>query len=168
MTGWRRWAFVAAVLAQALVVIGFVAREELYRSTGREILVRTEPVDPDDPLRGQYFVLGYRFQRLSTFSGNGSSGGPGTTVYVELREQGRYWEPVRSHRSLPTGINASGAVFIKGSLRSAGFAEFPDLSRYYVEQGTPPPPVQPDAVLAVRDDGTARIVRLEVFGDTWP
>ena len=166
----RGVAFAAVVSLQALVLMGATAREEYYRHTGEEVVVRTVPVDPFDLLRGQYVILGYGFQSppdwVEYFYEDGE------TVYVVLTRKGRYWlrdgyessAPSRSSRDADT-------VYLKGRVSSSSnFArvEFPDLSRFYVREGTPPPREPPDVVLSVRGDGTARIVRLEVDGRPWP
>lgn len=60
--------FLLAALALALVQIGFLswmilARAALLRD-GREILLKVEPVDPRDLLRGDYVRLGYEISRI--------------------------------------------------------------------------------------------------------
>ena len=158
--------FAVLVAAQAAVVIAFVAREEVYRRSGKEVVVHTIPVDPRDLLRGQYLMLGYRFQNLSNLAGGYV--GPGDSVYVELRRRGRYWLAAGYRDSL--GRRAEDTVYLRGRVAS-GFpprAEFPDISRYYVREGTPDPTEPPDVRLSVRGDGTARIVGLEIDGEPWP
>ncbi len=163
----RLWLFVALVAAQVILVAAFAAREEVYRRTGEEVLVRTIPVDPEDLLRGQYLTLVYRFQSLEGLPSE--NGAEEDSVYVELRREGRYWEPVAVRGELRSRSSVSDdSVLVRGKRAAFDRAEFPDLSRYYVRQGTPPPPKPPDVLLSVRGDGIARIVRLEIDGKRWP
>jgi len=166
-----RFAVFAAVVAlQALVLMGATAREEYYRHTGEEILVRTIPVDPFDLLRGQYVILGFGFQNppgwFEYFYDEGDS------VYVVLTRKGRYWLRDGYEASVPSRSSRDAdTVYLKGRVASSSAfprVAFPDLSRFYVREGTRPPRKLPDVVLSVRGDGTARIIRLEIDGRPWP
>ncbi len=62
MSAWlaanRRLAVFGALVAlQVVAVVAFIGREELFLRTGTEILVESRPVDPRDPLRGDFIIL---------------------------------------------------------------------------------------------------------------
>ncbi|MFA5206852.1 MAG: GDYXXLXY domain-containing protein [Lentisphaeria bacterium] len=60
----RTMLILAAVVFQLLVLGWMAADRELVASTGRRVWLRTAPVDPRDPFRGDYVRLNYGFNRL--------------------------------------------------------------------------------------------------------
>ncbi|RUY82729.1 GDYXXLXY domain-containing protein, partial [Mesorhizobium sp. M7A.F.Ca.CA.001.10.2.1] len=59
---------VISALVLALVQIGFLSwiiagRAAILRN-GKEVLLKIEPVDPRDLLRGDYIILGYDISRI--------------------------------------------------------------------------------------------------------
>ncbi len=61
---------IVSALVLALVQIGFLSwiiagRAAILRS-GKEVLLKVEPVDPRDLLRGDYVALGYDISRIPT------------------------------------------------------------------------------------------------------
>ena len=162
--------FAVLVMLQALVIIGFVVREERVRATGREIVLKAMPVDPRDLLRGDYVILGYEAQTLGTHLLHGPDVTVGERVYVTLERQDRYWVPT-AYQAAASG-KPSGAVYltaIVGSRSSTGIrVDYPNLDRYYVPQGTGNLPKPPDAFVIVDGDGNARLARLEIDGVSWP
>ena len=56
---------VAAVVFQVVVLGWMAADREWVVRTGRSVWLRTAPVDPNDPFRGDYVRLNYPFSRLS-------------------------------------------------------------------------------------------------------
>jgi uncharacterized membrane-anchored protein len=162
--------FLTVVALQVIVVAAATAREEYYRRSGEQIVVRTVPVDPFDLLRGQYVILSYAFENPPDYFR--WSYVKGDTVYVVLRRQGKSWRRDGYEDSVPSRSSRDpDTVYLKGRATS-GFGQlrvaFPNLSRYYVREGTRAPRTPPDVVLSVRGDGTARIVRLAIHGKTWP
>ena len=68
MSGWAREhvrlvIFTTLVALQLLFVLGFIAREEFFLRSGTEVLVMSRQVDPRDPLRGDFIILAYEFER---------------------------------------------------------------------------------------------------------
>lgn len=82
LRGVRLW-FVIAALAQALVLTGYAAAQELSLRRGTEIVLQTVPVDPRDLFRGDYVVLRYTMTRIS-----GCYFSVGSTIYVPLEPRG--------------------------------------------------------------------------------
>ena len=73
--------------------------------TGTEVVLETRPVDPFDPLRGQYMTIRYTIGSLDAeeFS-------EGDTIYVKLRQNGSVWVADGTSHDKPDGL------FIKGSV----------------------------------------------------
>lgn len=58
-----RW-LVAAVVAQVLLLAFMAGQREWVLHTGRVIVLRTAPLDPDDPMRGAYVRLDFELNRV--------------------------------------------------------------------------------------------------------
>ena len=165
----RRLAIFALIVGlQVLLLLGIIVSEE-RRQAGEEIVLESLPVDPRDPLRGDYVILGYRAEQLDHLRGVRPRAG--AEVYVTFEDQGRYWEPTGfSTRNLDPDEWGRGRVAIRA--RVVGEApfrvEYPDLGEYFVPQGTGVLPRPPDVHIAVSRDGVARIKYLEVDGERWP
>lgn len=61
----RKMLILAAVVFQVLVLGWMAADREWVVRTGRTVWLRTAPVDPNDPFRGDYVRLNYPFNQLS-------------------------------------------------------------------------------------------------------
>jgi uncharacterized membrane-anchored protein len=160
--------FAVIVLAQALLVIAIVVREE-GRLDGVEIVLESRPVDPRDPLRGDYVILGYVAEDLSAVPAPGV--GNGDTVYVELSDRGQYWEPGFVYTYLiPRDEWRDGQVFVRARVEQLDplRVSYPNIGEYFIPQGAGNPPEPPDVVASVSDDGAIRIKRLEIDGRVWP
>ncbi len=124
---------------QILVLVAMIAQRSRPLVNGTTVLLRVVPVDPRDLFRGDYVILGYDFSRVPS---NGVEGMPdyqqgshdvaGRTVYALLvpEPDGKHWRCERFTASRP----ATG-VFLRGTLRSWGRAEF-GIESYYVQEGT--------------------------------
>ena len=169
LTGRRRLAiFVAIVGLQVALLVGIVAIEE-WRQAGVEIVLESLPIDPRDPLRGDYVILRYRAEDVDGLPG----ARPRTSeeVYVTFEQRGRYWEPTAlGARNLDQDEWDRGRVAIRARVvrESPLRVEYPDLGEYFVPQGTGVLPLPPDVHVAVSRDGIARIKYLEVDGERWP
>lgn len=65
-----------------VLICSFVFKQEFTLKTGREVLLKTVPVDPRDLLRGDYVVLNYEIAQLPW---GYMDYGENKTVYVMLR-----------------------------------------------------------------------------------
>jgi hypothetical protein len=143
-------------------------REE-RRLAGLEIVLESRPIDPRDPIRGDFVILSYVAEDLRGVPGDDV--GMRAGVFVELEDRGRYWEPVYVHRRLiPREDWRDGYAFVFARVTSLQplRVEYPNLGYYFIPQGTGNPPTAPDVFVSVSDDGTARIKRLEIDGKRWP
>jgi uncharacterized membrane-anchored protein len=158
--------FVALVFVQAGLVVGIVVREERLQS-GFEIVLQSRPVDPRDPLRGDFVILAYEAERLDHLGGAWRTG---QGVFVEFARRGRYWEPIRIHRQGRSEDWPTERVLVRASVSDSEplRVSYPNLGTYFVPQGTGNLPEPPDVIVSVASDGTARIKRLEIDGERWP
>ena len=154
----RRAGFVALVAALVLVPLALIAWNEYRLSSGERILLRTQPVDPNDPFRGEYVDLTYSISRLDTRGAE-----RGTTVYVPLRRRGRAWTGDRAVRDKPDD-----GTFIRGRVSNFGIRY--GIETFFVEEGEAPRyeramargRLLAEVVLA--DDGDAQLDDLVIEG----
>ena len=107
---WRLRALVAALVLQVLVLLGLLGYARYPVWFGKEVVLRTVPVDPRDLLRGNYARLRYDISEAPM----PEVGVPrvGREVYVQLRRKGRVWKAVDTRYSPPPGD------FIRGHIRA--------------------------------------------------
>ncbi len=134
---------VALVLSGILVWM-IVDRARLLQ-TGREVVLKTEPMDPRDIFRGHYARLNYEISRIPSNlvedlkPGVYASGG--SAIHVILAPGGDgFWHPVRALLGTPRTI-APGRVMLKGRLKwtidggsSGAIAVTYGIERYYASR----------------------------------
>lgn len=137
-----------AALAVTCLQIGFLSWIILARAAvlrdGTEVLLKVEPVDPRDLLRGDYVRLGYEISRIpvamvTNMPADGTvAAGP---VHVRLREGANgYWEPVSA--TLGTAPAGAGEVDLAGTVAAAWGVKPEDtlsvdygIDRFYLPEG---------------------------------
>lgn len=141
-----RWLLPIAI-AVAVVQIGFlfsmIAGRAAILRDGREVMLKVEPVDPRDLLRGDYVVLGYNISSLSVDLFAEPPPGDEETVFVRLKagEDG-IWEPVAArYGAAPEPAPAEDEIDIVGSAGPV-WAEYMKwvnvrygIERFYVPEG---------------------------------
>jgi len=84
-----------AVTIQFLILLGLLGFKQYTVLTGETVLLRVQPIDPQDLFRGDYVTLTYDISRLQTSQLAGDDYfGRGDRIYVELVKGDPYWEPV--------------------------------------------------------------------------
>lgn len=167
---------VGGALLVAALQIGFLAalvegRASILRD-GREVLLKVEPVDPRDLLRGDYVRLGYAISTLdrSLFSDQDAAAGPDGGVMVRLApgEDG-LWHAVGARPAgAPAAVGDAGTVEIAGRIDgdprgSPTVRVIYGIERFYLPEGQGRPierdlSVRPFRMLvAVGEDGEAQI-----------
>ncbi len=142
---------VIAALAIACLQIGFLSWIILARAAvlrdGTEVLLKVEPVDPRDLLRGDYVRLGYEISRIPVAmvmdmpaDGMVAAG----TVRVRLRKQeDGYWRAVSARLGeTPAGTAGADEVELEGTVASAWSLKQDDtlsvdygIDRFYLPEG---------------------------------
>lgn len=177
----RRLIFLALVaLVQTAVVLSLALRHEVRLAEGRDLILDVRPIDPRDPLRGDYVILGYDIQTLpaSVPVGEGLKGGREAWLVLTLDAAG-HGTPQRVVASLPEGLapdEVALRVLWQRSAREAGQThrlDLPNLDRYFVPEGTGRPLEEAirdgsvQALLRVAPDGDALLDSLIVDGRPW-
>lgn len=94
-----------AILFQISIIVYMVTASLMPLITGKEIVLRTVPIDPRDLLRGDYVVLNYSFNRLGLDSIKNDIHGErykfGDELYIELEQKDNYYEPVGLWKNPP-------------------------------------------------------------------
>ena len=120
-----RIAFVVVVAAMAVLPLGIIGYNELKLATGDEIRLKVQPVDPLDFFRGEYVALTYAIARAQVPDGLG----PGSTVYVPLRQENDVWTGSTAVIQKP----GDATTYIRGRY-TGGSIEF-GIETFYVEEG---------------------------------
>ena len=172
---------IVAAVAVALLQIGFlswmIAGRAAVLRDGREVLLKVEPVDPRELLRGDYVRLGYDISRLpgSIFvppPASTQSSYEERPVWVLLKpgEGGVYGaaNAATERAALPDpgadGVVLKGTIGSLPALEAEGRATY-GIERFYLPEGEGKP-IERDmrerpffVVAAVTEDGTAQIKR---------
>jgi uncharacterized membrane-anchored protein len=109
----RSFKFAGAIALQLIILAALMFFKLIILAGGTEVALRIAPVDPRDPLRGDYVVLNYDISTANRFNNN-ETFLPGEEVYVPLYESGKYWSAGGIMKKAPEG----GVVFIKGRIVS--------------------------------------------------
>lgn len=141
---------------------------------GKVVVLRVEPVDPRDLLRGDYVVLGYNISTIDAALLAGASDAEpdeARTIYVRLSPgDDGIWQPVAANLGEPPSpAPGDGEVDIRGELHTVPaenarsvFVRY-GIERFYVPEGQGRPieadiTTRPFAMhVAVAADGTAQI-----------
>jgi uncharacterized membrane-anchored protein len=180
MTGKK---LIISALVLALVQIGFLSwiiagRAAILRN-GKEVLLKVQPVDPRDLLRGDYISLNNNISRipvkLIANIPQGKLSSDDTSIVVRLRKGADgYWQPTIAwfgEAPAPAGpdeADIAGRVAEGWGLRDADATVAPDygIDRFYLPEGEGVAiqddiRVRPFGIkLALASDGTAQIKAL--------
>lgn len=126
--------FAAAVGAQLLVIFAIIIYKVSILLSGTDIILRVQPVDPRDFLRGDYVQLRYEINRLdlNAVAANGKFN-RGASVYVELESKGAYHIPKAISRTKPET-----AYVIKGTVTSESGSSLNvsyNIESYFMPEG---------------------------------
>jgi uncharacterized membrane-anchored protein len=149
MTGKR---LIAGALVAALLQIGFLSwiissRAAVLRN-GKEIVLKVEPIDPRDLLRGDYVRLSYEISNIPAKQianiPAGQLSSDDSWLYVRVKKGGDgYWHPVSATFDAPAAAApAPDEADVKGHV-SAGWSLGPDgsvgpeygIDRFYLPEG---------------------------------
>jgi uncharacterized membrane-anchored protein len=155
----RKRLMYALLALQVLVLCGAYAWHALGLR-GETYLLRAEPVDPRDLLRGDFVILSYEISRppqemdLAEFESD-------ERVYVRLRPEEGFWVIDTITRHLPEGKPVLRARWQDARL-------IYDLERYFVPEGmgNPPPPYTVE--ITVNSQGQPLIKHFYANGARWP
>lgn len=160
---------------QCAWVLGTVIRQENLLRVGRVILLETRPVDPRDPLRGDFVRLNYQISDVPVklFSPPVKTDLPyGTKIFVTLAPAGTngFYEITRA--SMESLVPAANEVLLRGrsawswrNTTNSIHVEY-GIEQFYVAEGTGNPHGRLTTQAVVSESGRASIK--EVFVDGKP
>lgn len=185
----RGWRLVFAAILLSLAQVGFLGwmiagRAAILRG-GTEVLLKVEPVDPRDLLRGDYVSLNYEITNIPmsiiTNVREGASVTEAGPIFVRLhKEPDGFWRAVSASLDVPASAPPEpGEADIKGevvpgrSMEAGGSVRAHyGIERFYLPEGTgraieDDMRVRPFAMrVAIARDGTAQIRALVDEGKT--
>jgi uncharacterized membrane-anchored protein len=108
--------FWMAVALQVIILLAMVSMHGYTLLTGEPVMLKTAPIDPWDPFRGEYVQLNYDISQLdAALPMEGYPYRSGQQVWVTLRRGEPYWAAVAvSDRKPATG---PGEVALRGRIR---------------------------------------------------
>lgn len=115
--------FILAIVLQTVIIFAIIIFKVSILSGGTDVLLRIEPVDPRDMLRGDYATFQYsNISNLASYISDGQQIKNGDTVYVILRQSGKYWLAQSIQKTKPL----NGEIILKGKVLSGGKKTQPD------------------------------------------
>lgn len=134
----RNTKFIAAIILQVVIVLAIILFKVAIIGGGTNVLLRIEPVDPRDPLRGDYVTFQYTISNINQYMLKNETMRKGDTVYVPLRKSGKYWHVNRFvQKDKPSGDQ----LFIKGVVTHGDSPATPVLVEERDMRGSAVPPV---------------------------
>ena len=125
--------FLAAVVLQALILVGVPARKAYTRATGRDVVLKVMPVDPYSILSGYYVTLGYDISRPADFP-NAPKFESDEVIYAIVEQQADgVWKPVSIDRTLLKNLPPN-RVAIRG--RWDDWRITYGIEEFYIPEGT--------------------------------
>jgi uncharacterized membrane-anchored protein len=115
--------FYLAVAVQAAIILLVIAVRLPAMFWGQEVMLRIEPVDPKDPLRGDYVILNYSISQIQAYDIDAGSIQQGDTIYVILEKgpNSGYYNAESAVKQKP----GPSELFIKGTVnrvRTKGYS----------------------------------------------
>jgi uncharacterized membrane-anchored protein len=127
--------FMLAIAVQVCIILAIVVVKVYILGTGTEVLLQIQPVDPRDPLRGDYLTFQYEISRVSFYDTENVNRYPlrnGDILYVPLFNVGKYYQGLPAKRMPPEGLYLRGTV-VSGGTSDQDFTEQVVQVRYGIE-----------------------------------
>jgi len=83
--------FILAIALQVVIVFAIIIFKLSVLTGGTDVFLKIVPVDPRDLLRGDYATFQYDISNLDSYISGGQQIRNGDTVYVVLRQNGKYY-----------------------------------------------------------------------------
>lgn len=104
--------FILAIVLQVVIILTIILFKLSILAGGTHILLQIEPIDPRNPLRGDYLAFQYAISNINSSLFDDPQIKNGDFVYVALRQTGKYWVAQRVYKYRPRVDE----VFIKGKV----------------------------------------------------
>jgi len=177
--------FILAVALQLAIIFIIIIFKFSIFTGGTEVMLRIQPVDPRDPLRGDYVTFSYDISTVSSYQFKYSPISNGDKVYVPLTKRGNYWVVSGNIQK----VKPTQGVFLKGVIKRGGDAVLPQgpfginrgddivtiiygTEEYFIPEGTGRFERflgnNNFAKVAIDDNGNAVLKQIFVDGEIWP
>lgn len=164
--------FIIAIAIQLLIIFSIIIFKVMVLRGGIEVLLKIEPVDPRDPLRGDHLTFSYEISNLDSYLFNYSPIRDGDTVYIPLKQQGKYWVAAFGIQKTKP---ADGGIFIRGKVADSygnKIRVIYGIEDYFIPEGTGQDFTfwgrEVAAKVSVDDNGNAVLKQIYVDGKPWP
>jgi uncharacterized membrane-anchored protein len=163
--------FIAAITLQVIIVFAIIISKLSVLSGGTDILLRIEPVDPRDMLRGDYAT--FQYSNVSNVFSDNQQIKNGDTVYVTLEQSGNYWIAKDVQKTKPFG----GEIALKGKVSSGSSNGYNihvlyGIEQYFIPEGTGQGfsffNKEAAAKVAVDENGNGVLKQIYVDDKPWP
>jgi len=170
---------ILAVGLQLVIILCIIGYKFVTITSGTAVLLKIHPIDPTDPLRGDYVIFQYDISSIK-FSRFNFEPKRGDSVFVYLRKSGDYWYPLLvNDKKVP---QARSDVFLKGKVISLP-ADRPmspnstvgivyGIEEYFIPEGAGRTFSFRNrdiaAEVVVDDNGNAVLTQLFIDGKKWP
>jgi len=167
----RESKFILAVAIQVAIILSIILINFAVLSRGASILLRIQPVDPRDLLRGDYLTFQYDISNLSYATPVESGLAEGETIYLILRKDYKFWSVRSAQKVRPAGDQ----IFVKGKVASQGPGSYHivyGIEQYFIPEGKGSHlwkrSDEAFAWVAVDDQGNAVLKKIFVNDIAWP
>ncbi len=108
--------FILAVVIQLAIIFSIIIFKTAILSGGTDLMLKIQPIDPRDPLRGDYVTLQYNISNLYSSLAQNQPLKNNDEVYVTLKPTNKYWTAKAIQKAKPNQEE----IFIKGRVMSGG------------------------------------------------
>jgi uncharacterized membrane-anchored protein len=169
----KQMRFIIALAIQLFILFSIITFKMVVLTGGTDVLLKIEPVDPRDPLRGDHLTFSYEISNLDSSLFNYSPIKEGDTVYVPLIQQGEYWRAgFGVQKTKP--ISEEG-IFIRGKVASSSgniIHIIYGIEDYFIPEGTAQDFTFGNQKVAARvsvdENGNAVLKQIYVNHKPWP
>lgn len=132
----RNKLFILIGIFWLIIIIGFIVTKEFTLRTGKEVLLKTVPVDPRDLFRGDYVLLRYEISNLhlNNIITDYTDFKIGDKIYVALKKENGYGIVSKISRNTPKNKE----LFLKGitkNVRDKSLIVEYGIESYFVPEG---------------------------------
>lgn len=115
--------FYLTVIFWLLIFSGFILYKEYTLRTGKEVILKTVPIDPRDLFRGDYVTLNYEINNLDmkVVPAEDSYFDRNDKIYLALELKDGYGVPKKIYRTPPEN-----ELYIKGTVKDVSFQQEED------------------------------------------
>lgn len=164
--------FLIAIGVQLIIIFTIIIFKVATLTGGTEVLLRIEPVDPTDPLRGDYITFQYTISSLNNYLFKYSPIRSGDTIYIPLRQLGNYWTAtydIKKTKPLDDKIFIQGKVSrVSGSRVTVIYG----IEEYFIPEGAGRGfrfrGHELAALVSVDENGNAVLKQIYMDNKPWP